>query len=122
MTEQEAIVSMMNRKGHLAAARRRWLEFLKVLEYRFAEPRVTSWWRTPEHNRAVGGVPTSKHLTGDAIDVVYMDGDPPDLHALHDVAGRFDVKVIREMDHDHFQFLYGCGGAGAGVCGADPFC
>jgi hypothetical protein len=32
--------------------------------------RVTSVWRSPERNAAVGGVPTSRHLTGEAVDFV----------------------------------------------------
>lgn len=37
--------------------------------------RVTSGYRTPEHNRAIGGSPTSQHITGEALDVVpYASG------------------------------------------------
>lgn len=31
---------------------------------------VTSWYRSPALNKAVGGVPTSSHLSGTAIDFV----------------------------------------------------
>ena len=30
---------------------------------------VSSWWRSVKHNKAVGGSPTSQHLTAKAMDV-----------------------------------------------------
>src|SRR5262245_33219284 len=35
---------------------------------------VTSTYRSPEHNRAVGGVPNSYHLRGRAIDIARRPG------------------------------------------------
>jgi hypothetical protein len=63
---------------------------------------ITSWWRSPAHNAAVGGEAGSLHLIGGALDVVY-DGQPPALEDVERVARSYLVKVVREGDHDHFQ-------------------
>jgi hypothetical protein len=64
---------------------------------------VTSWWRTVERNRAVGGVIRSAHLAGLAVDVVY-DGAPPGPEADRMLS---DLGLVRihEGDHDHIQPL-----------------
>jgi uncharacterized protein YcbK (DUF882 family) len=36
---------------------------------RFNDAFLTSWWRSPEKNEAVGGVSTSRHLSGLAVDI-----------------------------------------------------
>lgn len=45
--------------------------------------RFTSFFRSPDVNRAVGGVPNSRHVEGRAFDVVPLDSD---LAALRGVA------------------------------------
>jgi zinc D-Ala-D-Ala carboxypeptidase len=44
------------------------MDFLKYLLSNNDHITITSAKRTPEQNKAAGGVPTSQHLTGDAID------------------------------------------------------
>jgi Peptidase M15 len=60
---------------------------------------VTSWGRTPAHNRAVGGVPNSRHLRWRAADVVY--DEPVELHVANATAAAGGLLVLREGDHDH---------------------
>lgn len=43
----------------------RFLDSLLCLNYHFT---ITSAYRTPEQNKAAGGVPVSQHLKGEAID------------------------------------------------------
>ncbi len=64
---------------------------------------VTSTLRSPEHNRAVGGVKNSYHLTGQARDSV-----PPPGMSMRDYYQRLkaanpDKDVIFEGDHVHME-------------------
>ncbi len=67
---------------------------------------VTSWIRSATRNARVGGCLHSKHLTGDAVDVVY-DGPPPILDVVRSFFGPH-ARVIREevtgvFSHDHIE-------------------
>ncbi len=62
---------------------------------------VTSWIRSRKHNTAVGGVPTSRHLFGLAVDVVFDPGvDTTDFVLL---ASEIGLEVVVERDHLHIQ-------------------
>ena len=70
---------------------------------------VTSGFRSPERNRAVGGVPGSFHLQGRAIDVV---GSGASLRAAARTARTQRVtpactgpeEVVMEFDHLHLAW------------------
>lgn len=66
------------------------------------DAQVTSGYRTPEHNAKVGGVPNSRHTTGQAVDLVPRPGETMgQLHTrLSAVPG---IKAINEGDHVHVQ-------------------
>jgi len=62
---------------------------------------VTSWIRSPARNKAVGGVDTSLHLTGEAVDVV-LD-EPNDIGLLLVTANELNMKIIVYYDHVHLE-------------------
>ena len=66
---------------------------------------VTSTFRTPAHNKAVGGVPNSYHLVDQAIDVARRPGISHfQIEAALKRAGYRLVESLDERDHSHFAF------------------
>jgi hypothetical protein len=76
--------------------------------------RVTSTFRTPRHNRRVGGVRNSYHLSGRAIDIARRPGvSHAQIAAAFRNAGYHLIESLDEGDHSHFAF--GFGGRGTRV-------
>ena len=67
---------------------------------------VTSWYRSPAVNHAVGGVPTSHHALGWAIDFRVADVDGLTVaRQIRDSAIRFDQLIwYRPSDIVHLSF------------------
>ena len=51
---------------------------------------INSGYRSPEHNKKVGGSPTSQHITGQAVDLVPIKTDIDTVFSL----------IIREFKYD----------------------
>ena len=67
--------------------------------------RVTSTYRSPEHNRRVGGVANSYHLRGKAIDIARRPGVSHwQVAAAFRSAGYSLAESLDEGDHSHFAF------------------
>lgn len=64
------------------------------------EATITSWWRDAARNRAVGGVPNSRHLLGLAFDAAVPRSLVRDFMADARWVG---LKPIDEGDHVHVQ-------------------
>jgi hypothetical protein len=66
---------------------------------------VTSTYRSPAHNRAVGGVANSYHLRGRAIDIARRPGVAHwQVAAAYRDAGYSLAESLDEGDHSHFAF------------------
>jgi len=65
--------------------------------------RVTSTYRSPAHNRRVGGVPNSWHLRGKARDSVPPPGMSMSAYANALMRLNPGLQVINEGDHVHIE-------------------
>ena len=66
---------------------------------------VTSTYRSPAHNRRVGGVANSFHLSNRAIDIARRPGvSHGQIAAAYRNAGYSLAESLDEGDHSHFAF------------------
>lgn len=66
------------------------------------DAQVTSGYRDPAKNARVGGKANSRHLTGEAVDLVPRPGET--MAQLHARVSRVPgVRAINEGDHEHVQ-------------------
>ena len=74
--------------------------------------RITSLYRSPEHNAAIGGAPNSYHTRGLAVDFVPADGnwsrlDKVVLWVRLRFSGRFAEVLWRTTGHyDHLHIAF----------------
>jgi zinc D-Ala-D-Ala carboxypeptidase len=64
------------------------LDRLQALRNRLSKPLIVrSAYRSPEHNRRVGGAPASKHMLGAAFDIAMANHDPVAFEAAARAVG-----------------------------------
>ena len=81
--------------------------------------RVTSTYRSPSHNRRVGGARNSYHMFGRAIDIARRPGvTHAQIAAAFRNAGYRLIESLDEGDHSHFAFSFGGGTWNAPVMAA----
>lgn len=69
------------------------LELLNSLRAAYGKPLVVnSAYRSPEHNKAVGGVPNSYHTQGLAADIRPTEAHKDDLRVLRDICNRLNSE------------------------------
>jgi hypothetical protein len=70
--------------------------------------RVTSTYRSVGHNREVGGVANSFHLSGRAVDIARRSG--VSHHMIDSAFRRAGYRIVESLDegdHSHFAFAFG---------------
>jgi hypothetical protein len=64
---------------------------------------ITSTVRTPDENNAAGGLPTSKHLTGDAVDIRTRNLLATGKAFIVQTCQDQNLTFLDEGDHLHIQ-------------------
>ena len=85
---------------------------LELVRARFGAPvRITSGTRCKAHNAKVGGSPNSKHLTGEAADIVVKGVSPHDVYEYIDSVfpytlglGRYDSFTHVDVRQEHARW------------------
>ena len=80
------------------------LDKLQALRDRLGKPLIVrSAYRSPEHNRRVGGAPRSKHMEGTAFDVAMSNHDPVAFEAAAREAGFLGFGFYPRSDFIHID-------------------
>lgn len=86
--------------SHQVALRHELLDKLQQLREEAGRPVIiTSGYRNPAHNRAVGGSPTSRHLTGEAADIRVPGLHPDEVAQLAAAAGFTGIGIYPGFTH-----------------------
>ncbi|PLL13941.1 peptidase M15 [Tabrizicola sp. TH137] len=91
------------------------MDKLQALRNRLGKPLIVrSAYRSPEHNRAVGGAPASKHMQATAFDIAMANHDPPAFEAAARAVGFLGFGYYPRSGFMHIDL-------GPARCWGDPF-
>jgi hypothetical protein len=80
------------------------LDKLQALRDRLGKPLIVrSAYRSPSHNKAVGGAPKSKHLDGTAFDIAMANHDPVAFEAAARAVGFLGFGFYPRSDFMHID-------------------
>ncbi len=80
------------------------LDRLQALRNRLCKPLIVrSAYRSPEHNRAVGGATRSKHMEGTGFDIAMSNHDPAAFEAAAREAGFLGFGFYPRSDFMHID-------------------
>ena len=80
------------------------MDKLQALRDRLGKPLIVrSAYRSPEHNRAVGGAPASKHMQGTAFDIAMANHDPVAFEAAARAVGFLGFGYYRRSGFIHID-------------------
>jgi hypothetical protein len=86
------------------------LDKLQALRDRLGKPLIVrSTYRSPEHNRAVGGAPVSRHMDGTAFDIAMSNHDPAAFEAAARKVGFLGFCTCPRPMSRHFVGLASSG-------------
>lgn len=82
-------------------------EVLDPLREAYGKPiRVTSGFRSPELNKAVGGSRTSDHMTGCAADIVGTPNNKEENKKLFELVQELGLSYDQLIDEKNFRWVH----------------
>lgn len=83
------------------------INVLEPLRQRYGRIIVTSGFRSPELNAAVGGSPRSQHLRGEAADIYIGSSDKAHKYAKFIIENTdFDQLIFEPVNSEHVAWLH----------------